>query len=653
MSSTTLKLPFKRFVAQVSTGAPRSKSTYLALMAENLEALKKCPWREAADVSASLTGHDFTAKTQFSDAYDAFKLSGNYDSATMTEVAYAGMVAYRFTIPASAISGSVPVTGISLPIARDRFEKAGVHVAVALSSSAFPSDDWSVVRGSCALAASAQLTQSAANLMAGSPASGTAELDLSGVTSGNPAAYLWVYITLEDYTSHWTMYNTKEKRIYAIEGSAMLVGDSATVTFDGVVASDTDAGTARYLDRAIPVSVSRWMFPSTPALRFRAMSWLGYGNWRHLEPVAEWTVPAGTSDFPVRCYLDTTGRRIPVGDCVIECWAGDGEFEPGMPYGCAVLKNLSAGTTPERAEIELTRTSPIIARIDLVSAMRAADFAAASAATDRGKHNSLLGCAANQPLPDGTTVDLSGFNTTSLTRVRVVRAKLNDDPTTDTVYTDLSGSRKDNETILETYFNLATRHVLTEADILADGKLDLDFATVLQAYGGGVATLTEAAYRVVIGDGEIGTGESPSSNTLHVMFTNLYEGISRQTPTVPDLELSNAEFSGRPTFRWSHTNEINKAYPAFVLRIYTDQSKSNESLVYDSGVLKAPVRDDNGMYEWTAPIQVGTETDEGATIAAGTTYYWAVSMIDSKFYLFNTSSSTRIETTTPFTFAAV
>ena len=56
MSTTTLKLPFKRFIAQVSTGAPRPKSTYLALMAENLEALKACPWREAAAVPASLTG---------------------------------------------------------------------------------------------------------------------------------------------------------------------------------------------------------------------------------------------------------------------------------------------------------------------------------------------------------------------------------------------------------------------------------------------------------------------------------------------------------------------------------------------------------------------------------------------------------------------
>ena len=53
MSSTTHNLPYKRYVAQVSTGVPRSKSTWLSLMAENLEALKACPWREAADVEVA------------------------------------------------------------------------------------------------------------------------------------------------------------------------------------------------------------------------------------------------------------------------------------------------------------------------------------------------------------------------------------------------------------------------------------------------------------------------------------------------------------------------------------------------------------------------------------------------------------------------
>lgn len=238
MSTTTLKLPFKRFVAQVSSAPARSKSSYLALMAENLEALKKCPWREAAVVPVSLTGHDFTASTQFSDAYDAFKLTGNYETANMTEIAYAGMAAYRFKIPESAMSGNVPVASVSLPVSRDRFLKDGLHVATAFSASAEPSADWETIRGSGALAASSVLAQSAATLMEGSADTTTVTLDLSGVSSGNPAAYLWVYVTLEDYTDRWTMYNAKEKRLYAVEGSAMLAGDGAEVTFDGTVMAD-------------------------------------------------------------------------------------------------------------------------------------------------------------------------------------------------------------------------------------------------------------------------------------------------------------------------------------------------------------------------------------------------------------------------------
>ena len=238
MSTTTLKLPFKRFVAQVSSAPARSKSSYLALMAENLEALKKCPWREAAVVPVPLTGHDFTASTQFSDAYDAFKLTGNYETANMTEIAYAGMAAYRFKIPASAMTGSVPVASVSLPVSRDRFLKDGLHVAAAISASAEPSADWETIRGSGALAASSVLAQSAATLMDGSADAETVTLDLSGVSSGNPSAYLWVYVTLEDYTDRWTMYNAKGKQLYAVEGSAMLAGDGADVTFDGTVMAD-------------------------------------------------------------------------------------------------------------------------------------------------------------------------------------------------------------------------------------------------------------------------------------------------------------------------------------------------------------------------------------------------------------------------------
>jgi len=243
MSSTTLKLPYKRFVAQVSTGAPRSKSTYLALMAENLEALKDCPWREAADVPVSLADHDFTKASHFSDACDAFKMTGNYDSSANTEVAYAGMAAYRFKVPEAATTRSIALSSISLPISRDRFLRSGVHVGVELSDSETPSGDWATVRGAGDLAQTGLSQATAEYLLAGDVGNDTLTVDLSGITgSGNPQPYLWVYLTLEDYTDAWEMYDAKEKRLYAIEGSAMLVGGSAVATFAAAVEPDA-AGT--------------------------------------------------------------------------------------------------------------------------------------------------------------------------------------------------------------------------------------------------------------------------------------------------------------------------------------------------------------------------------------------------------------------------
>ena len=230
-ATTTHNLPYRRFVAQVSTGAPRPKSTYLSLMAENLEALKACPWHEVSDVPVALVNHDFTKAIHLSDAYDAYKMTGAWNAADQTETAFAGMAAYRFTIPTAA--ASVAISSISLPISRDRFLKGGVHVAAVRSSSATPSTDWSTVTGA---GASAYLANTAANIVATQPADGALTIETPAGTGG----YLWIYITLEDYTDWWDKYSATEARQYAIEGSAMLVGGSTAVTFASAVEPDAD-----------------------------------------------------------------------------------------------------------------------------------------------------------------------------------------------------------------------------------------------------------------------------------------------------------------------------------------------------------------------------------------------------------------------------
>ena len=241
--ATTLKLPFVRFVAQVNTAPAEPKANYQALAGRNALALQKCEWREAAkSAKATLVTHNFTV-SHSGDQYDAYLMTGDYNADNSTEVAYAGMAAYRFTLPAAYLSGSQTLVSMSLPVTRDRFLLPGVRVVAVLSDSAKPSASWATVRGEASPAASETeyLKNSATRITAALDDSGTLELDLAGADSAKKN-YLWIYLTVEDYAATWTMYSKTEPRLYAIEGSAMIVGEDATVTFSADV--DADGGLA-------------------------------------------------------------------------------------------------------------------------------------------------------------------------------------------------------------------------------------------------------------------------------------------------------------------------------------------------------------------------------------------------------------------------
>ena len=297
-----------------------------------------------------------------------------------------------------------------------------------------------------------------------------------------------------------------------------------------------------------------------------------------------------------------------------------GSWKPGAPYG--VAKDVDVGWSDAEFTVELTRTTPIMARYDLKSALGGGD--GSSDPTDRGTVNTCMGYATNDVSRyPGTGLSV---NPESLTRVRVVRNWIN--RTTATA-----------DVLLDRKFNLSTHPSLTEADLLADGQFDLDWGTLLPAFGGSVAGLESATYRVVIGDGEVGTVENYGNN-LPILFSNRFETQRRQTKTVPDPKLAQIEYAGRPTFRWSHTNSIDKAYPAFQLKIF---KADGATVVYDSGVQRAPARDSLGMYEWTAPVYAGMVTPQGEVLTTTNNYFWAVSMLDAKFTAFNDS-----EDKTPF-----
>ena len=274
---STLNLPCVRFVKRVTNGALFSKYSYLSMMAQNAAALESAPWRMAEtpirevsmpvnkvtqtdaeyDESGVMTKMpSFTAFT--SDAFDAYQQGGDARAETAMMCGYAGCVAYRFNMPASA--SSVPLESISLLISRDRYCRAGVRVAVVLSNDASPSNDWAVVRGTGSgaivsahtssdvdgVASWGFLAQSGiGNLISSRAAESALEFKASSfpalATTGK--TYLWVYLSLEDYKSYWTMYNATDPRYYSIEGSARLVASASTFVFSSTVTGDAETWT--------------------------------------------------------------------------------------------------------------------------------------------------------------------------------------------------------------------------------------------------------------------------------------------------------------------------------------------------------------------------------------------------------------------------
>lgn len=275
--ATILNLPCVRFVKRVTNGALYSKYSYLSMMVQNAKAIEIAPWRMAEtpirevsmpvnkvtetdaeyDESGVMTkAPSFTAFT--SDAFDAFQQGGDARKETAMMCGYAGCVAYRFKIPASA--SSVALSKVSLLISRDRYCRSGVRVAVVLSNDAQPSDDWAVVRGTGtgAIVSASEASDidgvaswgflgqpDIGNLISSRAADATIEFKASSfpalATTGK--AYLWIYLTLEDYTSYWTMYNATDPRYYSIEGSARLVASACAFVFASSVSEDAESWT--------------------------------------------------------------------------------------------------------------------------------------------------------------------------------------------------------------------------------------------------------------------------------------------------------------------------------------------------------------------------------------------------------------------------
>lgn len=186
------------------------------------------------------------------DRYDAFKQGGDADVTTATFCGYAGLVAYRFTLPSDYSS---TIEKITLKFSTARYLRSGLRVSVVLSNSVEPSDEWDVIRGDAqsttsnvivcspheeseadGVASWGLLSQDVPTLMDSRASEGDfiiASSDFPQIATSEKFQYMWVYVSIEDYTDYWTYYNATEPRYYSIEGSATLVPSRCSISFSG------------------------------------------------------------------------------------------------------------------------------------------------------------------------------------------------------------------------------------------------------------------------------------------------------------------------------------------------------------------------------------------------------------------------------------
>ena len=336
-------------------------------------------------------------------------------------------------------------------------------------------------------------------------------------------------------------------------------------------------------------------------------------------------------------YFDSLGRLREgknIFVAFIDC-DDDDKWTAGEPYG--IVTDVDVGWKQAVASIEMTDTAPQMARMDLAQVVQANEFGAFNDLTDRG-HDSTISVNSNKELNEDLVGQRMPGSAEKTTRVRLVLSEVNGRAkSVGTTAFTVGG------VALDVTKSLKANPVLSERDLLATGTLDLGWGSLLQNQATGVgvpaASITSATYRVVLGDGSVDTKVPTNMNSLAGMFVNTYElgAAGAQSKCVP-LNKYVTVYSSKPTFSWTHSNTINKDYPAFQLRVW---KSDGTTLVYDSGPVQAPARDMDGVYSWTAPIYADMVTPQGVVFATTNNYKWSVSMLDAKFTTPNTSETKR------------
>ncbi len=264
-----------RFIRQVVTPAPYPISATAAVTRAVFEMLKTAPWVETPGQSGGrYPAHTALQPATLDPGWDAFNICCAY--AAGEQHIMAGYAAYRFDLPAAAKSTGCRITALALRAVADKYNTTGARVTAFISDDPAPLACGLQIRagGFAALGGLMQTENPASPDDKTRPSTHKSELlALDSETPPAAAKYLWLYLTLEDYTAY---------RGNWVEGGAALLADTLQITYDKAPAADTYGIFPAVLPLGPGPAVFRAVGHLFATHSANKLAWLDNGVWRDL-----------------------------------------------------------------------------------------------------------------------------------------------------------------------------------------------------------------------------------------------------------------------------------------------------------------------------------------------------------------------------------
>ena len=621
-----------------------------------VDTLCEVPWERTGVDSAQMTYHTdeiVDDERKISGLDRNVEIRDNFDAALFCaghsggmHRAYANAAVYRYTMPDDAIGKTL--VSLAARVTSDPYNSEGARLHIFTNSTGEIPMNCRILRGENAsgeivadgttVAAVAKRTEK----LVGKetywyPTTETCTLSPVDSSTSTPGLaiqkYLFLVVALESYSTvrgNW------------LEGCSFIDNSvNIEVETDAAIAglSETDLNDLRGMSEDTPSDIPIHIVANAD---LKGKLWLQAVSYETKRVLKKWS-------FDCEFFYGQNEKTVIVpnlygdqellahyGGIFFEAWVGNEHYDATNLYGCSNTTSLQDGAF----EIELTTTHPVFARIRLEDG--------------RNDRAEIFG------IDSGNIVSTEGESALSggtRNHVRIVPYLVSSIKTSgdlgQTYHPDVECLNWLPTSVVEEFdVDASTRPYITEADFIRDGKFDIHwdkFATNDFFMNGSlvsaVGEVIAVKYRIVLGvDGPAGAASTSDTETVVRAYSTLverrFEPIDARTiPTQLALAEGGVLSGSRPTFMWrldepTVVNNLMRStalfgcsYTAFQLQIkVTDE---NETLVYDSGLKRAPAKNASGFFVWKLPPQAARDLE--AEFGTTGNWKWRVAMYNAKF----------------------